>query len=215
MLRCVIGPEPSSKNDVLSTWAKNGHSGVRRSPLDHSMIRFLAVFLVLFVGAAACLSLLPKPPSIVRQQSAVAAQLRQEVEPAPSDSKVRVVYPMPSVSSVPHEAVSTTSGAEVPNTAAIATASGGQSAAAYPQIERSAEPSASPAVPPDAAAQAGAPGVNLNTASIDALNQIPGAGRIGRMIASHRPYHSVEDLLKKRVIRKSVYERIKDQVAAD
>ncbi len=56
--------------------------------------------------------------------------------------------------------------------------------------------------------------ININNASIEALNHLPGAGRIGQAIASHRPYHSVEDLLKKRVVRRNVYDQIKGQLAA-
>lgn len=58
-------------------------------------------------------------------------------------------------------------------------------------------------------------GVNINHASIDALNHLPGAGRIGQAIADHRPYRSIEDLLAKRVVRRSVYEHIKNQLATE
>ena len=37
---------------------------------------------------------------------------------------------------------------------------------------------------------------------------------IGLAIARHRPYRSVEDLLTKRVVRRSVYEKIRMQLAA-
>ena len=46
------------------------------------------------------------------------------------------------------------------------------------------------------------------------LNQIPGGGSIGRTIVAHRPYRSVDDLLTKRVIRRSVFDRIRLLVAA-
>jgi DNA uptake protein ComE-like DNA-binding protein len=55
--------------------------------------------------------------------------------------------------------------------------------------------------------------VNLNKASVDVLNRL-GGGHIGQAIVAHRPYRSVADLVKKRVVRRSVYEQIKDQVAA-
>jgi hypothetical protein len=55
--------------------------------------------------------------------------------------------------------------------------------------------------------------VNLNAASVDALNDLRGGGRIGRAIVRGRPYGSVEDLVKKRIVSRSVYARIKDQVA--
>ena len=57
-------------------------------------------------------------------------------------------------------------------------------------------------------------GINLNSASVDALNHL-GGGHIGQSIVQHRPYRSVEDLVKKRVVRRSVYEQIKNQVAAE
>ncbi|WP_428351876.1 helix-hairpin-helix domain-containing protein [Lichenifustis flavocetrariae] len=56
---------------------------------------------------------------------------------------------------------------------------------------------------------------DINAASVDALDHIDGGGRIGRAIASHRPYHSVDDLVRKRVLRKDVFERIKGQLAAN
>ncbi len=54
---------------------------------------------------------------------------------------------------------------------------------------------------------------NLNSASSTALDHL-GGGHIGQSIIKHRPYHSVEDLVKKRVVRRSVFEQIKNQVAA-
>jgi hypothetical protein len=56
--------------------------------------------------------------------------------------------------------------------------------------------------------------VDLNTASVDELNALRGAGRIGRAIVRGRPYGSVEDLVKKRVLNRSVFARVKDQVTA-
>ena len=67
--------------------------------------------------------------------------------------------------------------------------------------------------PTPEAAPAGKGGVNLNSASVDALDHI-GGGHIGQSIVKHRPYGSVEDLMRKRVVRRSVYEQIKAQVAA-
>jgi hypothetical protein len=54
--------------------------------------------------------------------------------------------------------------------------------------------------------------VDLNTASFEQLNTLPNAGPIGRAIIKGRPYASVEDLVKRKVLRRSVYEKIKDQV---
>ena len=56
-------------------------------------------------------------------------------------------------------------------------------------------------------------GVNINTASVEALNHL-GGGHIGESIAKHRPYSSVGDLVKKRVLRRSVFDQIRGQIAA-
>lgn len=72
-----------------------------------------------------------------------------------------------------------------------------------PPQTRPAEPAA---VPPRAAG-----GVDLNTASVEELNGL-GGGQIGRAIVRGRPYSSPGDLLAKRVLSRSTYERIKDRV---
>ena len=54
--------------------------------------------------------------------------------------------------------------------------------------------------------------VDLNKASVDQLNALKGAGFLGRAIVRGRPYQSAEELVKKRVVRRPVYDRIKDQV---
>ena len=54
--------------------------------------------------------------------------------------------------------------------------------------------------------------VDLNKGSLEQLNTLRGAGSLGRAIMRGRPYKSVEDLVKKRVVRRTSYERIKDQV---
>lgn len=54
--------------------------------------------------------------------------------------------------------------------------------------------------------------VDLNTGSFEQLNALKGAGPLGRAIIRGRPYASVEDLVKRKVVRRSVYEKIKDQV---
>jgi hypothetical protein len=66
----------------------------------------------------------------------------------------------------------------------------------------------------DAAAEPTATGktlVDLNSASVEELNQL-GAGRVGRAIVRGRPYTSAEDLVRKRVLNRSRFARIKDQV---
>jgi DNA uptake protein ComE-like DNA-binding protein len=56
--------------------------------------------------------------------------------------------------------------------------------------------------------------VNLNTATLEELNKLSGAGLIGRAIIRGRPYTTPEDLLKKQVLSRAAYARIKDHVAA-
>lgn len=54
--------------------------------------------------------------------------------------------------------------------------------------------------------------VDLNTGSLTELNGLRGGGAIGRAIMQRRPYASIDQLLSKRVLSRSVYQRIKDQV---
>ena len=63
-------------------------------------------------------------------------------------------------------------------------------------------------------AESSARGVNINSASAAALDHLQGGGRIGLSIVQHRPYKSVDDLVKKRVLRRAVYDQIKNQIAA-
>jgi hypothetical protein len=77
--------------------------------------------------------------------------------------------------------------------------------APLPPDETSAEPAVEP---PPAAAGA----VDLNTASLAELNGLRGGGMIGKAIIARRPYASPSDLLSKRVLSRSTYERIKDQI---
>jgi DNA uptake protein ComE-like DNA-binding protein len=54
--------------------------------------------------------------------------------------------------------------------------------------------------------------IDLNKGSFEALNTLKGGGPIGRAIIRGRPYASAEDLVKKKVLRRPVYNRIKDQI---
>ncbi|MDX7950061.1 helix-hairpin-helix domain-containing protein [Lichenihabitans sp. Uapishka_5] len=66
---------------------------------------------------------------------------------------------------------------------------------------------------PDGAAKSGL--ININTASASVLDHLPGAGRIGHTIVSHRPYRSVKDLINKRVLRLSDFQKIQSRVSVD
>jgi DNA uptake protein ComE-like DNA-binding protein len=54
--------------------------------------------------------------------------------------------------------------------------------------------------------------IDLNTAPVYVLDHLPGVGRIGRAIVRHRPYHSVEDLVDRRVLRSSDFQRVRSLV---
>ena len=56
--------------------------------------------------------------------------------------------------------------------------------------------------------------VNINTASRDELDKLPGIGptTIDKLIAA-RPFNSIEDLVSKKILKSSVFEDIKDQLS--
>ncbi len=54
--------------------------------------------------------------------------------------------------------------------------------------------------------------VDLNTGSFEELNTIEGGGPVGRAIIKGRPYTSPEQLVTKKVLRRSIYEKIKDKI---
>jgi competence protein ComEA len=55
--------------------------------------------------------------------------------------------------------------------------------------------------------------ININTADLKTLDTLPGIGPVyGQNIIEHRPYSTVEELLSKGVLKKSVYEKIKDKI---
>jgi DNA uptake protein ComE-like DNA-binding protein len=54
--------------------------------------------------------------------------------------------------------------------------------------------------------------VDLNTGSLEELDSLEGGGKIGRTIIGNRPYASPDDLVRKRVLTRGDYDRIKDQV---
>lgn len=58
--------------------------------------------------------------------------------------------------------------------------------------------------------------ININTASAGELDQLAGVGEItAEKIIQNRPYQTIDDLLKKKVVGKSVYEKIKDQITVN
>jgi len=64
------------------------------------------------------------------------------------------------------------------------------------------------------AARASGPArVDINTASVEDLNRL--GGRFGRAIVASRPYTSVDELISKRVLTRSTFSQIKDQITAN
>ena len=57
--------------------------------------------------------------------------------------------------------------------------------------------------------------VDLNSASLDELTELPGIGkREGRRIIDGRPYHDKHELVTKKVLSASAYDKLKDEVVA-
>ena len=96
------------------------------------------------------------------------------------------------------------------------------SEAAAPQ-PAAVSPSQSRAVASDAfnaqrveSTTAGASGparVDINIASVEDLNRL--GGRFGRAIVASRPYTSIDELISKRVLTRSTFSQIKDQITAN
>ena len=56
--------------------------------------------------------------------------------------------------------------------------------------------------------------ININTASASQLDTLPGIGpKTAEKIINGRPYQSIEELLLKKVVGQSVFEKIKDKVS--
>ena len=57
--------------------------------------------------------------------------------------------------------------------------------------------------------------VNLNTASAAELETLPGIGpKTAEKIINGRPYQSIDDLLLRKIVGKSVFEKIKDKIGS-
>lgn len=55
--------------------------------------------------------------------------------------------------------------------------------------------------------------VNINNCNQESLEKLWGIGPVyAQNIIEHRPYSTIEEVLEKKIIKKNVYERIKDQI---
>lgn len=173
---------------------------------------------------------LAQPPVQTTTAVAAAATSDQTVDPAASPpAVVAVASPDLTSSTAPADTVVRTvpreiaidkaaAGATMPQPAppAVVQAAARAAAAAPPSSPVTGEPTdaALPAAPPAGKpSQAGL--VNINTASIDQLDNIPGGGHIGRSIARHRPYRSLEDLVDHRVLKARDFARIKAAITVE
>lgn len=56
--------------------------------------------------------------------------------------------------------------------------------------------------------------ININNATIDELDSLPGIGKTtAEKIINNRPYQNIEELLTKKIINQSVFEKIKDLIS--
>ena len=57
--------------------------------------------------------------------------------------------------------------------------------------------------------------IDINSASADELDKLPGVGPVrAKAIISHRPYNGKDDLAHRKIIPQNVYDQIKDRIIA-
>lgn len=58
--------------------------------------------------------------------------------------------------------------------------------------------------------------ININAATMEELDQLPGIGKItAQKIIQNRPYSNINELLEKKIVNKSTFEKIKELITAD
>lgn len=179
----------------------------------------LTAAFVLLAAASAWTLLLPAKSQVVGREGPATKPSPTAGDEAPTTAPqmIRVVYPGPDMSETNNTSVARV-GPGVPAGGVAPVPPSAVTAAAVTPVREPRSEVARPdaegtTASADAVAHAAAnQAVDLNTASIETMDHLDGAGRIGLAIARHRPYRSVEDLLSKRVVRRSVYEKIRLQV---
>jgi DNA uptake protein ComE-like DNA-binding protein len=86
---------------------------------------------------------------------------------------------------------------------------------ALPAVAQTAWPSKSPSFPPAAKSAQAAQLVDINSASAQELDKLPGVGpaRVKAIIAN-RSYNGKDDLVQRKIIPPKVYNQIKDKIIA-
>ena len=86
---------------------------------------------------------------------------------------------------------------------------------ALPAVAQTAWPSKSPSFPPATRSAQAAQLVDINSASAQELDKLPGVGpaRVKAIIAN-RPYNGKDDLVQRKIIPSNVYNQIKDKIIA-
>ncbi len=74
---------------------------------------------------------------------------------------------------------------------------------------------ATPAAEKKAAGAARRQGVDINSASKEDLEKIPGLGNYADKIIAGRPYKAKNDLVKRNIVPMAVYDRAKDRIVAN
>jgi DNA uptake protein ComE-like DNA-binding protein len=86
---------------------------------------------------------------------------------------------------------------------------------ALPAVAQTAWPSKSPSFPPATSSAQARQLVDINSASAEELDKLPGVGpaRVKAIIAN-RPYNGKDDLVQRKIIPQNVYNQIKDKIIA-